>query len=105
VPPPSLKARCDILSLCLASICDGSVGLECIQWAAAETKGFSGADLENLCRSAGVFASARGATAVGSRDIEAVLRKIRKLLLGFVLIMLYRGYAASAAACRQQMFF
>jgi hypothetical protein len=52
-----------------------------------------------------VFASARGATAVGSRDIEAVLRKIRKLLVGFVLIMLYRGYAASAAACRQQMFF
>ena len=37
-----------------------------------KTRGFTGADLENLCRSAGVFANARGATAVSCDDLAAV---------------------------------
>jgi len=51
---------------------DGSVGHDCITATAAATKGFSGADLENLCRSAGVFATARGAAFVSPDDLSQV---------------------------------
>ncbi len=54
---------------------NATVGRDCIAAAAAATRGFSGADLENLCRSAGVFAGARGAEGVGDCDLEEVMRE------------------------------
>ena len=53
-------------------MCDGSVEDGLVRATAVNTRGFSGADLENLCRSAGVFANARGATAVSCDDLAAV---------------------------------
>ena len=76
VPPPSLAARFDILSRHLAVMGDATVDPALIRATAVSTRGFSGADLENLCRSAGVFASARGTAAVGSEDIAAVIGAI-----------------------------
>lgn len=72
VPPPPLAARFDILTRHLEPMRDGSVGHDCITATAAATKGFSGADLENLCRSAGVFATARGAAFVSPDDLSQV---------------------------------
>jgi SpoVK/Ycf46/Vps4 family AAA+-type ATPase len=61
---------------------DSSVEDELIRATAVKTRGFSGADLENLCRSAGVFANARGATAVSCDDLAAVMAgRIAGLLL------------------------
>jgi hypothetical protein len=73
VPPPALAARCRILSRLLAAMCDPSVAPDCVAAAAAATRGFSGADLENVCRSAAVFASARGADAVSADDVSTVM--------------------------------
>jgi hypothetical protein len=53
-------------------MCDASVDPSLVAATAASTRGFSGADLENLCRSAGVFASARGAAVISSDDVAAV---------------------------------
>ena len=53
-------------------MCDPSVAPDCVAAAAAATRGFSGADLENVCRSAAVFASARGADAVSADDVSTV---------------------------------
>jgi ATP-dependent Zn protease len=52
---------------------DATVDSAVVRATAVSTRGFSGADLENLCRSAGVFASARGAAAVGSEDLASVI--------------------------------
>ena len=72
VPPPPLAARFDILTRHLQPMCDVTVGHDCIRATATATKGFSGADLENLCRSAGVFATARGAAFVSPNDLSQV---------------------------------
>jgi hypothetical protein len=54
-------------------MCDTSVEDGLVRATAVNTRGFSGADLENLCRSAGVFANARGAAAVSCDDLAAVM--------------------------------
>lgn len=77
VPPPSLAARCHILSTRLAAMSDASVDQDCINEVAAATRGFSGADLENLCRSAAVLANARDAAAVSSEDLAAGVHSVR----------------------------
>ncbi|MBI2183927.1 MAG: CDC48 family AAA ATPase [Thaumarchaeota archaeon] len=77
VPPPDDKARLEILRIVTAGMpLDSSVSLESV---VAAAKGYSGADLEALCRAAGVAALRRGGeqTVVRAEDFEEAFKQVK----------------------------
>ncbi|MBI4258239.1 MAG: CDC48 family AAA ATPase [Thaumarchaeota archaeon] len=77
VPPPEDKARLEILRIVTARMpLDASVSLESIVVA---TKGYSGADLEAVCRAAAVAALRKGSekSVVRAGDFEEALRQVK----------------------------
>jgi transitional endoplasmic reticulum ATPase len=76
VPPPDEKARLDILKVHTRNMAlDGNVDLVDLS---KKTKGYSGADIESLCRKAGVIALHEDIKIekVSKRHFEAALNKI-----------------------------
>ncbi len=77
VPPPDEKGRLGILRITGAKMpLDSSVSIEKV---AAATKGYSGADLEAVCRAAAVEAmrSGREGATIRLEDFEAALKQVK----------------------------
>ena len=75
VPKPDLKARLEILKVYTGRMAlDQSVDIEAL---AERTEGFSGADLEALCREAGLNAIRNDREVVTMEDFEEALRKVK----------------------------
>ena len=75
VPKPDLKARLEILKVYTGRMAlDQSVDIEAL---AERTEGFSGADLEALCREAGLNAIRNDREVVTMEDFEESLRKVK----------------------------
>ena len=75
IPPPSREARLEILKVHTKNMPLGSsVDLEEI---ATLTEGFTGADLENLCREAGMAAIRDGSDVVERRHFDEGLKVVR----------------------------
>ncbi|KAL0372513.1 UNVERIFIED_CONTAM: Cell division control protein 48B [Sesamum calycinum] len=80
VPPPDLEARCEILRVHTRNMkVDGDVDLQQI---AQDTELFTGAELEGLCREAGIVALREdiSATVVCNRHFQTVMRSLRPAL-------------------------
>ena len=74
VDRPDKKGRIDILKIHLARLTLApTVSLEEI---AAQTPGFTGADLANLANEAAVLATRRGAEAIGNADFTAAVERV-----------------------------
>ncbi|MCS7115955.1 MAG: CDC48 family AAA ATPase [Nitrososphaerota archaeon] len=74
VPPPDMKGRLEILKVLTREMpLSHDVSLEEI---ASSTKGYSGADLESLCREAAIIAMKKGSDKVRKEDFERALEKI-----------------------------
>ncbi|KAK4423680.1 Cell division control protein 48B [Sesamum alatum] len=82
VPPPDLEARYEILRVHTRNMkVDGDVDLRQI---AQDTELFTGAELEGLCREAGIVALREdiSATVVCNRHFQTVMRSLRPALTG-----------------------
>jgi len=76
VPLPDTKARLEILKIHTRRMTlDDGVDLNTI---ATETEGFTGAQLQAICREAGMFAVRRDAWAVTGDDIHEAVIKVRR---------------------------
>ncbi|MEM3437622.1 MAG: CDC48 family AAA ATPase [Nitrososphaerales archaeon] len=77
VPPPDEKTRMEILRMLTSKMpLDNDINLEDI---ASLTKGFSGADIDALCREAAIMAMERGLDnqKVKKADFEEAMKKVR----------------------------
>jgi len=76
VPLPDIKARHEILKIHTRRMTlDDDVDLNII---ANETEGFTGAQLQAICREAGMFAVRRDAWAITNTDIHEAVGKVRR---------------------------
>jgi cell division protease FtsH len=73
VVPPDVKGRQGILEVHTREKPLEEVDLGLV---AQQTSGLTGADLANICNEAAIFATRRGAAAIGMRDFDAALERV-----------------------------
>ena len=87
IPAPDEEARLEILKIHTRRMPLQNVKLEEI---AKKTEGFSGADLENLCREAGMMAIREGKEKVSAKHFEKALEIIKPSLSKNKKVNMYR---------------
>jgi transitional endoplasmic reticulum ATPase len=96
VPPPNASERLEILSIYTKNVpLDEAVDLRRI---ATETEGFIGADLENLCREAAIFAIREKSVKVRLGHFQQAMKKIHPTVTPEIV----RRYEAFADSLRRQ---
>jgi transitional endoplasmic reticulum ATPase len=96
VPPPNANERLEILTIYTRNVPLGEdVDLKRI---ATETDGYIGADLENLCREAAIFAIREKSIKVGSSHFELSMKRIHPTVTPEIV----RRYESFADSLRRQ---
>jgi cell division protease FtsH len=73
VVPPDVKGRLGVLQVHTRNKPMGDVDLGMV---AQQTSGLTGADLANICNEAAIFATRRGAKALGMEDFDSALERV-----------------------------
>jgi transitional endoplasmic reticulum ATPase len=96
VPPPNTNERFEILTIYTRNVPLGEdVDLKGI---ATDTEGFIGADLENLCREAAIFAIREKSVKVGSAHFRLAMKKVHPTVTPEIV----RRYEAFVDSLRRQ---